>query len=76
MCQYEGETLTILHNVSNSETCQSSCKEHSECQFFVYDSALKECELLDTGDRNCEMIRGTPSPDFAKCKQDGNIYWP
>ena len=76
MCRYEGRTLIILQSVSNAEDCQLKCKNHSECQFFVYDSDTKECELLDSGKRKCEMVRGTPSPDFEKCKQDGNIHWP
>ena len=59
----------------NAETCQLECVEHSQCQFFFYDSDSKNCELLNSGKRDCEMIRGTPSPDFEKCKQDGHIYW-
>ena len=47
-----------------------------ECKFFTYDSERRLCELRDSGERECEMVRGTPHPDFEKCKQDGFIHWP
>ena len=58
-------------------SCQDSCTSYMpECKFFNYDSDRKTCELLDSGERECEMVRGTPTPDFEKCKIDGHIHWP
>ena len=46
------------------------------CEWWIYDSASKNCELQPSGHRECDMVRGTPSPDYNKCKTDGHIHWP
>ena len=46
------------------------------CRFFVYDSETKNCLLLNSGERDCDIVRGTPEPNFDECQEDGYINWP
>jgi len=81
LCTYEGDRLEALDNIPSMEVCQMACQHYSldpatTCRFFVYDSETKNCELLNSGERDCDIVRGTPQPDFEQCKKDGLINWP
>ena len=77
VCKYKGNVIFSLVDTEDIGSCQDSCTSYMpECEFFNYDSDRKICELLDSGERECDMVRGTPTPDFEKCKLDGHIHWP
>ena len=77
VCKYKGNVIFSLLDTEDIGSCQDNCTTYMpECKFFNYDSDRKTCELLDSGERECDMVRGTPTPDFEKCKIDGHIHWP
>ena len=81
LCGYEGDRLEDLDSIPTLESCQLACQHYKKdpettCRFFVYDSGLKSCELLNSGERKCDMVRGTPQPEFLQCRDDGYINWP
>ena len=77
VCDYKGTVKFSLEDTKDIASCQGACTSYMpECKFFTYDSERRLCELRDSGERECEMVRGTPHPDFEKCKQDGFIHWP
>ena len=78
-CDYSGDILEHLELIKDTKTCQLACEHHDDCAVFVYDLESQfslNCMLLNSGKRSCDVVRGTPQPDFEKCKEDGNIFWP
>ena len=76
LCTYTGNIISIEANVSNEKQCQETCRGDPTCIFFMYDFDSKDCQLIDSYERECDMIRGTPRPDYDQCVLDGNIHWP
>ena len=70
------ETLADLPQITDVRKCQLSCIVNSKCGWWIYDENKQVCQLHPSGHRDCDMVRGTPQPDYEKCKIDGHIHWP
>ena len=69
-CQLEGRPLENLEQIQNKETCQFACLVLPECNYFLFDSELKDCELFASEERSCDIVRGPPKPPVMWCKRD------
>ena len=74
-CRYQGHLLEHLDNCKNAEVCQTACRVLTKCEYFNYDMQLKDCELITSTSRNCDLVRGPPEPDYDECLESGNILW-
>jgi hypothetical protein len=68
VCHYTGKILEHLDSLQTEDQCQLACLFHRDCQYFIYNHDINECELLDKGERNCSVIKGPPSPTLAECQ--------
>ena len=67
-CMFEGNLLEHLNSIPDEKICQLACEHIPSCQYYVYDKILKDCQLLDSDKRQCDLIRGSKaSPDFGTC---------
>jgi hypothetical protein len=66
-CRYEGNLLEHLEKIESAIQCQFACSFVPKCNYFLYDIDLKDCELLDDEKRDCDLLRGPPSPDLLDC---------
>ena len=68
-CLFEGNLLDHLNFVPEETMCQMACQHISGCQYYVFDKNLKDCMLLDSESRHCDLIRGKKdSPNYDTCK--------
>ena len=74
-CRYSGSLLEHLDHIVSPENCQHACKLLKTCKYFNYDKILKDCELLGSANRNCDLIRGPPHPSFEDCWENEHILW-
>ena len=74
-CRYSGYVLEHLDNCRSAEICQLACQWLDMCRYFSYRKSLKDCELLTTPRRKCDIIRGPPFPDFQQCLDNDKISW-
>ena len=74
-CRYSGSLLEHLDHIASPENCQHACKLLKPCKYFNYDKTLKDCELLGSANRNCDLIRGPRHPSFDVCWENENILW-
>ena len=53
------------------------CKIVGKCSYFVYDKPKKTCKLYtnESSKKICDIIHGTPDPDYNTCIKDGYISW-
>ena len=63
----EGRPLENLEQIEKKETCQFACFVLPECNYFLYDAELLDCELFATEDRSCDIVRGPPKPPINGC---------
>ena len=66
-CRMEGRPLENLEQIEKKETCQFACFVLPECNYFLYDAELLDCELFATEDRSCDIVRGPPKPPINGC---------
>ena len=54
-----------------------ACEYISNCSYFVYDKIEKVCKLNTDVSTSiiCDMIHGTPEPDFQQCIDAGKLVW-
>jgi len=65
-CMFEGNLLDHLNDIMSEEICQQACQHVPGCKYYVWDSSTAnpsgkpptggDCELLDSGERQCDMI--------------------
>jgi hypothetical protein len=60
--------LEHLDGLATEDQCQLACLFHRDCQYFVYNRDIEECELHDSEKRNCNVIKGPPSPTLEECQ--------
>jgi hypothetical protein len=60
--------LEHLDGLATEDQCQLACFFHRDCQYFVYNHDIEECELHDSGKRSCNVIKGPPSPTLEECQ--------
>ena len=68
-CRLEGRPLENLEQIQNKETCQFACLVLPECNYFLYDLELKDCELFASEERSCDIVRGPPKPPVHDCTE-------
>ena len=49
----------------------------NKCSYFVYDKPKKTCKLFtnESSKKICDIIHGTPEPDYNTCIESGYIPW-
>ena len=70
---FEGNLLEHLNQIKDEATCQMACQHVPACKYYVWDKDQKDCQLLDSGDRTCDMVKGISknngnTKDWADCK--------
>ena len=45
--------------------CQLACQFEVGCEYFIHNSLANNCQLLTSGDRTCDLIRGPADPPLA-----------
>ena len=60
-----------------TDECQVACRYISNCKFVIYNKNSRECQLhtSEIGDRKCDIVHGTISPNFKDCVRDNKIPW-
>ena len=61
-----------LEEIGTIKVCQLACLLKSECEYFVYDTGLKDCQLLSAQDRKCDLLRGPPEPAYGELDCEGS----
>jgi len=76
-CRFEFSLLENLENIESLSECQMACDYINNCTYFVYDNPTKICKLntLASSRPVCDIIHGTPEPDFNTCVNDGHLEW-
>ena len=65
---FEGSLLEHLNLITDEDSCQAACQHVPACQYYICDANTGDCQLLDSSDRQCDLIRGSRnSPDYRKC---------
>ena len=67
-CKYQGSLMENYENIPSKEVCQQACLLDTKCQYFIYNAREKNCEILDDDHRQCDTIRGPPSPNYEVCE--------
>jgi hypothetical protein len=66
-CRFEGNLLEHLEMIETVDQCQFACKIVPNCNYFLYDVELQDCELFDSEKRDCDLLRGPPKPAVTDC---------
>jgi len=76
-CRYDGSLLDTLEKIETMSKCQMACQFINGCTYFQYDKQEKICKLHTdlVATRVCDMVHGTPEPDFQTCLDDGKVPW-
>jgi len=76
-CRFEFSLLENLEDIATLSECQLACEYINNCSYFVYDSPTKICKLNTMASNRpvCDIIHGTPEPDFNTCVNDGQLDW-
>ena len=76
-CRFEFSLLENLEQIGSLSECQLACQYITNCSYFVYDKPTKICRLntLKSNRPICDIIHGTPEPDFNTCVNDGHLIW-
>ena len=66
-----------MDDIDSLSECQLACEYVSNCSYFLYDNPTKTCKLYteESTKRICDIVHGTPEPDFNTCIERGNIPW-
>jgi hypothetical protein len=57
-----------LTDIPSQYLCQLSCfLLPDECSYFLYDFDVKECQLIDDGEWDCDITVGPATPTFEEC---------
>ena len=69
-CNYNGTVVGFLTDIPSQYLCQLSCALlPDECSYFLYDFDVKECQLIDDGDWDCDITVGPAKPTFEECRE-------
>ena len=76
-CRFGFSLLENLEDIETLSECQEACEYVNNCSYFVYDSPTKICKLNTMASNRpvCDIIHGTPEPDFNTCVNDGQLDW-
>jgi len=76
-CRFDFSLLENLDDIDSLSECQLACEYVSNCSYFLYDNPTKTCKLYtdESSQRICDIIHGTPEPNFNTCIEEGYIPW-
>merc|ERR1712038_102982 len=76
-CRFEFSLLENLEDIETLSECQLACQYINNCSYFVYDAPTKICKLNTIASSRpiCDIIHGTPEPDFNSCVNAGHLNW-
>lgn len=76
-CRFDMDLLDNLEHVLDITQCQMACQHRTHCNFFVYFQHDHVCKLQTTNfaNRVCDIVHGTPDPDFQTCLDDSKVSW-
>ena len=52
------------YEVDSISECQLYCLSRNDCKYFVYRHDTKNCNLIDSISRTCDIIYGPPKPNY------------
>ena len=64
---FRGKLVANLNSVNDTQTCQQACTMVEDCIHFVYDIETKDCQLLDSEVKECDVIIGLQVPNYSEC---------
>ena len=66
---FEGNLLEHLNMIEAEATCQLACQHVNACKYYVWDNVQNDCQLLDSDERSCDMVKGLQgAKDWDECK--------
>ena len=76
-CTYTGGLLDNLIMVPDESACQSACAFDTDCSYFIYNKLENDCKMYDSMARDCDLIRGTPTPPYGDldCETNHTMIW-
>lgn len=76
-CRFDFSLLDNLEDIDSLNECQLGCQYVNNCSYFLYDNPTKTCKLYtnESSRKICDIIHGTPEPDFNGCVANGYIPW-
>ena len=54
---FEGNLMEHLNDIKDEATCQLACLHVPGCKYYIYDKDEKDCELMDSDSRQCDLIK-------------------
>lgn len=67
-CRFEGDLLDNFELIEDKNVCLSACKLNEKCNYFLHNSALKNCQLMAITGKQCDLKGGPPTPDLSTCQ--------
>jgi len=69
-CIYHGNEIGYFPTLASISLCQLACANTPQCVHFLYDFYIKDCQLFDSGDRDCDFLVGPANPTYEECKEE------
>ena len=54
---FEGNLIERLNDIEDEYACQLACKYVAGCKYYIYDTSDKDCQMLDSSRRQCDLIK-------------------
>ena len=54
---FEGNLMEHLNQITDEQTCQLACQHVPGCTYYIFDNTDKDCQLLDSDSRQCDLIK-------------------
>ena len=65
-CMFEGNLMEHLNEIKDEQTCQLACQNVPGCKYYIYDIDIKDCQLLNSSSRNCDLIKVVKRTDQSE----------
>ena len=77
-CDHPAKAVIEISDEIDVHECQRRCKEiHTDCQFYIYDIKLKQCQFLNMPIKDyvksCTRYAGPPTGSVSKCLPDASM---
>ena len=69
-CIYHGNEIGYFPTLASISLCQLACANTPQCVYFLDDFDIKDCQLFDSGKRDCDFLVGPANPTYEECKED------
>jgi len=76
-CRYDNSLIQNVEHIETLSECQDACKFTYNCTYFQFNKQEKSCKLNTdlASNRVCDIIHGTPEPNFQTCLDNGKVQW-